>query len=195
MMKVGVTGGIGSGKSTIAKAFELLGARVFRADAEGKQILNEDSELQRLLMERFGNAIYGPEGIDRQRLAAIVFEDRSKLEELNKLVHPRVRIRFQKWCEEQKEAPYLLEEAAILFESGGYQEMDHMILVTAPEEMRIQRVMERDGASREQVRSRMSEQWSDEEKMPYADTVLPNDDSELLIPKILKLDSRFRGEQ
>lgn len=194
-MKVGVTGGIGSGKSTIAKAFELLGARVFRADAEGKQILNEDSELQRLLMERFGNAIYGPEGIDRQRLAAIVFEDRSKLEELNKLVHPRVRIRFQKWCEEQKEAPYLLEEAAILFESGGYQEMDHMILVTAPEEMRIQRVMERDGASREQVRSRMSEQWSDEEKMPYADTVLPNDDSELLIPKILKLDSRFRGEQ
>ncbi len=193
MKKIGLTGGIGSGKSTIAKAFEVLGAPVFRADQVGKRALNDDPELRQQVAERFGKDVYGTEGLDRKRLAEIVFHDRDKLEELNALVHPHVRKRFREWCESKKDAPYVIEEAAILIESGGHREMDHMILVTAPEPIRVQRVKERDEIPEEKVRMRMKEQWSDEEKAPYADTLLPNDDSELLLPRILELDRRFRG--
>ena len=194
MIRVGITGGIGSGKSTIARAFQVLGAPLFDADREGKKALNEDPDLIEGIKASFGEELYGPEGLDRKRLASIVFEDNSKLRALNQLVHPRVRKRFREWCQERTEYPYVMEEAAILIESGGAEALDKLILVTAPEELRIQRVMDRDGIGEERVRARMKEQWSDEEKMPYADAVLPNDDSTLLLPRILELDRRFRGE-
>lgn len=194
MKRVGITGGIGSGKSTIAKVFEVLGAPVFKADDEGKKALNEDPELIEAVKERFGSDIYGPEGVDRKALARIVFNDPGELEALNGMVHPRVRERFHEWCKEREEEPYVVEEAAILIESGGYREMDHLILVTAPEELRVQRVVERDGSDPRAVRARMEEQMSEEAKRAYADSILPNDDSKLLLPEILGLDERFRSE-
>lgn len=194
-MRIGITGGIGSGKSTIAKVFQVLGAPVFKADEEGKKALNEDPELIEAVKGRFGSHIYRPHGIDRKALARIVFNDRKELEALNELVHPRVRDRFQEWCKKRSDEPYVVEEAAILIESGGYREMDHLILVTAPEEMRVQRVVERDGSDPEAVRARMKEQMSEEAKRPFANSILPNDDSRLLLPEILELDSRFRQEE
>ncbi|MFB6258177.1 MAG: dephospho-CoA kinase, partial [Flavobacteriales bacterium] len=140
MKRIGLTGGIGSGKSTIARAFEVLGAPVFKADLEGKRALNEDPELINAVKERFGKNLYGSDGLDREKMARMVFKDPQKLEELNGLVHPKVRERFNAWCEDRKGAPYVIEEAAILIESGAYRDLDHTILVTAPEEMRIQRV-------------------------------------------------------
>lgn len=194
MLRVGITGGIGSGKSTIAQAFQVLGAPLFKADEEAKRALNKDPELIRSVKASFGEDLYGPEGLDRKGLARIVFSDREKLEKLNQLVHPKVRERFEEWCE-KKEAAYVVQEAAILIESGGYRNFDHLILVSAPQEQRIQRVAQRDGIAEANVRERMKEQWSDEEKAPYADTILANDDSELLLPRILDLDGIFREKE
>ncbi len=195
MIKVGITGGIGSGKSLIARAFQTLGAPVFKADEEGKEALEEDPELREKVSAEFGAHLYGPEGLDRKALAEIVFGDEEKLQKLNRLIHPKVRERFQAWCEERSHHPYLIEEAAILIESGGHEMLDFLILVTAPEELRIQRVMERDSVSEGHVRKRMERQWSDAEKIPYADAVLQNDDSELLLPRILELDGKFRDKE
>jgi dephospho-CoA kinase len=194
-MRVGITGGIGSGKSTIARAFAVLGAPVFDADREGKIALNEEPELIEQVKTHFGPELYGPDGLDRKRLASMVFQDEWKLSTLNQLVHPIVRRRFREWCQDRTASLYVIEEAAILIESEGHRALDHLILVTAPERMRIQRVMERDGIDEEKVRARMEKQWTDEQKAPYADTILPNDDSELLLPRILELDERFRGEK
>lgn len=192
MIKVGITGGIGSGKSTIVKAFEVLGAPTFKADMEAKRMMDEDPELVASIKVLFGESIYGPGGLKRQEVAKRVFQDRQKLQELDDLVHPKVRERFEGWCERQEKAPYVIEEAAILIESGAYKLMDHIILITADEERRIKRVMERDGIDEEAVRGRMKEQWSDEEKKAYADTVLANDDSDLILPRILEMDRQFR---
>lgn len=195
MIKVGITGGIGSGKSTIARVFQVLGAPLFKADEEAKKALNEDPELRNAIRAQFGEHIYGAEGVDRKALAEQVFEDPDRLKRLNELVHPKVRERFESWCQTHRSAPYVLEEAAILIESGGHRMLDFIILVTAPEKLRIQRVMERDGVSEAEVRRRMERQWSDETKRPYADLVLPNDDSELLVPRVLEKDKEWKGSR
>jgi len=190
MIKVGVTGGIGSGKSTVCKIFECLGVPVFRADEEGRRLLSEDKEVQQKVTALFGNTILTHNKPDRKKIAAIVFGDDAKLKQLNAIIHPAVKASFAKWLKHQT-SKLVIEEAAILFENGAHKDFDAMVLVTAPEEVRIKRVTERDHISAEEVRKRMRNQWSDEEKASKADYVLLNDEESMLMPKVLELVSKL----
>jgi dephospho-CoA kinase len=191
MLKIGVTGGIGSGKSIICQVFELLGIPVFYADAEAKKLMLEDEKLKSAISNTFGAASYLADGnLNRTYLAKIVFNDENQLAKLNKLVHPAVFKAFKQWAESQT-AAYVVKEAALLFESGSYRLCDKNILVTAPEALKIARIIRRDHITEEEVRARMARQMSDEEKLPMADIVLENDEQKLLIPQILKLHEQF----
>jgi len=191
-LKVGITGGIGSGKSTICKVFEKLGAPVFEADPVAKRLIDTDPEIRQGLIDLFGTDIYTEkEGVDRKKLAEKIFNDEIQLAKVNALVHPAVRAEFLKWAESQ-DVPYVVHEAAILFESGFYQMMDYTILVTAPEEDRIKRVTMRDGSSREQVIERMNKQWADDEKRKLASIEIKNDNRELILPQIVNIDKQLR---
>lgn len=191
MLKIGVTGGIGSGKSTICQVFELLGIPVFYADAEAKKLMLEDEKLKSAISDTFGAASYLADGsLNRTYLAEIVFNDENQLASLNKLVHPAVFKAFNHWAEAQT-AAYVVKEAALLFESGSYRLCDKNILVTAPEALKIARIIQRDQIGEEEIRARMARQMSDEEKLPLADIVLKNDEQELLIPQILQLNEQF----
>lgn len=193
MIKVGVTGGIGSGKSTVCKVFAALGIPVFEADPVAKELMNTNPELAEQLISLFGPSVYLPDHtIDRKYLARIVFNDSSLLEKLNKVVHPVVRDAFNNWCEKQK-APYIIHEAAILFESGFYKMMDKTIAVVADESERISRVTKRDKLTTEQVHDRIRNQWSDEQRMKLADFVIRNNDNDLIIPQILEIDKMIRS--
>lgn len=192
MIKVGITGGIGSGKTTICRVFSVLGVPVFVADAVAKQLMNENEQLRRQLIRVFGPAIYLPEGaIDRKYLAGIVFNDASLLEKLNALVHPAVHQAFEKWVLEQQ-APYVLHEAAILFESGFDRFVDLTIAIVTREEERIERVMKRDKISEELVRQRIKNQFTDEQRISLADFVIRNNDEDLVIPQVLEIDKKIR---
>ncbi len=191
-MKVGITGGIGSGKSTVCKVFRLLGAPVFEADIEGKKLLDTDGELKSRIIHLYGEEICNPDGnIDRKKLAGIIFNDEIQLAKVNALIHPAVEKEFQRWLQKQ-EATYIIHEAAILFESGFNKLMDFTILVTAREFQRIERVMKRDGLSAEQIRERMNQQWPDEKKQKLADVILNNDNKNLILPKIIEIDKRLK---
>lgn len=192
MIKVGVTGGIGSGKSTVCKVFAALGIPVFEADPVAKELMNTDPDLGELLISLFGPSVYLPgHTIDRKYLAGIVFNNPSLLEQLNKLVHPVVRDAFNGWCEKQK-APYIIHEAAILFESGFYKMMDKTIAVVADESERIGRVTKRDRLTADQVLERIRNQWSDDQRMKMADFAIRNNDKDLIIPQILEIDKKIR---
>lgn len=186
MLKIGLTGGIGSGKTTVAQIFERLHIPVFYADDESKSILNTNLQLQHKLKAEFGEAVYQNNQLAREKLAAIVFNDKEKLNRLNALVHPAVAERFKTWCEEQK-APYILKEAAILFETNSYKSLDKTILITASKELRIARVMQRNHTSKEEVLARMAKQWHDDKKEALADFVIRNDEKESLIKQILSI--------
>ncbi len=193
MIKVGITGGIGSGKSTVCKVFSVLGVPVFYADTTAKQLMNSEPQLREQLVRLFGPAVYLPDQtIDRKYLAGIVFSDKSLLEKLNHIVHPAVRKAFDDWCLRQN-APYILHEAAILFESGFYKMMDKTIMVYTDEHERIERVVKRDKISAEMVTQRMKNQWPDEEKIKLADYVIGNNDRELIIPQIVEIDKKLRA--
>lgn len=184
MVKVGVTGGIGSGKSTVCRMFTVLGIPVFSSDEEGKRLLAEDPEVRKAMINAFGAQIFVHAALDRKALAALVFNDRDALERLNGIVHPAVRAAFSAWAADQQ-APYVINEAAILVETGAYKQLDHLIVVAAPEDERIARVMRRDGASEEQVRARMSNQADDAARAAVADSIIVNDGSALVIPQVL----------
>jgi len=195
MIKVGITGGIGCGKSTVCKVFKGLGIPVFEADAVAKQIMTSDPQIRKLLIEAFGIAVYLPDGsIDRKYLAGLVFNNESLLSKLNSIVHPAVFKEFDEWCGTKPRilGAYVLHEAAILFESGFYKMMDKIIAVVTNEEERIQRVMKRDGATMEMVRQRIQNQMSDAERIKLADFVISNNDNELIIPQILIIDKKIR---
>ncbi|HKJ42569.1 MAG TPA: dephospho-CoA kinase [Sunxiuqinia sp.] len=193
MKKIGITGGIGSGKSTICHLFSLLGVPVFNADQEAKRIMNTSSLVRSKMMLNFGNDIYLPDHtIDRKKLAGNIFNSPSLLEKVNGIIHPEVRKYFSDWCERQQ-SPYIVHEAAILFESGFYKMMDFTILVTAPEEDRIARVVKRDGTTAEKVKERIAMQWPDEEKMILANKTIMNNNGKLIIPQLLELDKKFRS--
>jgi dephospho-CoA kinase len=186
MLKVGITGGIGSGKSTVCQVFETLGIPVFYADGAGKYLLENDSAIISSVKALFGDEVYTGGVLDREKIAAIVFKDKAILGKLNNIIHPAV-IRYSvQWMEKQR-APYVLKEAAIFFESGSYKEMDVMIGVYAPRKLRILRVMERDSASQEKILERMSYQMSEEEKMKRCNFVITNDDVQAVIPQVLKV--------
>lgn len=193
MIRAGITGGIGSGKSTVCKVFEILGVPVYYADDRAKKILDSNGEVVKEVVKTFGQEILDKEKkIDRKKLAALVFNDKEKLEKLNKIVHPAVGKDFQKWCEKKKDHPYILKEAAILFESGAYKNVDQVITVTAPVDIRIKRVTGRDGVSAEEVVNRMSKQMTDEEKIRLSSYVIVNDEQHMIIPQVLEIDTRLR---
>lgn len=186
MMRVGLTGGIGSGKTTVGRVFRAMGIPVFEADAEGRRLMAQDTALQRSIVERFGAAVVNENGIDRAALAGIVFQDTEALKALNALIHPAVRAAFDRWAREQR-APYVMMEAAVLAESGGHRTLDAIVVVSAPEPIRIRRVMQRDGVPEEAVRARLANQVSEAERLAIANHMIHNDDSRLVIPQVLEV--------
>ncbi len=191
-IKVGITGGIGSGKSTVCSVFKLLGVPVFEADRVAKDLMNSNSDVMDQLIRLFGKDIYTEnKELDRKKLAKIIFSNDIEREKVNEVVHPAVRKEFKNWVQIQN-ASYIIHEAAILFESGFYRMMDFTILVTAPEKMRIDRVTERDGVDTKKVKERITKQWPDSEKRKLASFELVNDNKDLIIPQIIKIDENLR---
>lgn len=191
-LTIGITGGIGSGKSIVCRIFQILGAPVFEADLVSKHLINTHSEIKKGLINLYGELIYTPEGIiDRKKLAGIIFTDDLQRKKVNHLIHPFVFEEFCSWKTKQKSA-YVIHEAAILFESGLYKNMDFNILVSAPENQRIERVISRDNLTAVQVRERMSKQWSDDKKRELASFEIVNDNKNLIIPLIIKIDKNLR---
>ena len=187
-LHLGITGGIGSGKTTVCRLFEVLGIPVYYADDAAKRLMVEDTELRGRLVEIFGAATYLPDGsLHRTYLAGIVFDNAEKLAALNALVHPAVARDGARWQTAQTDVPYTLKEAALLFESGSHRTLDGVITVYAPEDVRLQRVRARDGSSDEQVRARMRKQLPESEKLERADYILYNDGKQALIPQVLAL--------
>lgn len=175
MKIVGLTGGIGSGKSSVLSVFSSLGVPCYQSDIRAKELMQEDQELISQIKTLFGDDIYQGKKVNRTKLADLVFADKTKLDRLNAIVHPRVKSDFQFFLSQQK-ASYVIKEAAILFETGGAANCDATILVTAPQKLRIERVMKRDKTPKEQIKLRMNHQWSDEKKIPLADYVINNID-------------------
>ncbi len=192
MIKVGITGGIGSGKSVVAQFFKIIDIPVFEADIEAKKIINHSAIVRSKMIINFGEDIYLPnQTINRKKLADIIFNSPSSLQKVNSIIHPEVRKNFNEWADQQN-SEYVVHEAAILFESGFYKMMDFMILVTAPVETRIERVIKRDNVSKEDVTARMKRQWDDPEKIKLSNLVLTNDNTELIIPQLIELDKNLR---
>ncbi len=186
MIKVGLTGGIGSGKTLVSEVFIRLGIPVFNADSEAKTILNKDQQVISQVKKEFGEKIYAIEGVDRKKLAEIIFNNPSALEKINAIIHPRVRQYFYAWLKRQ-DAKYVIEEAAILFESNAYNELDSTINVHADELVRINRVVKRDNTTEEAVKSRIKNQMSDKERIKLADYVIYNNGDRMLLPQILEI--------
>lgn len=193
MLKIGITGGIGSGKSTVCRVFIALGIPVFEADLIAKELMNTNQEIHEKLVNLFGASVYQSDHtVDRKYLAGIVFNNPSLLAQLNEIVHPVVRETFFNWCEKQH-STYIIHEAAILFESGFYKMMDKTIAVVTSENERIQRVIKRDGLTLELVKVRIKNQWTDDERIKLADFVIGNNDNELIIPQIIEIDKKIRA--
>ena len=191
-MQIGLTGGIGSGKSTVAKVFELLHVPVYYADNRSKYILQNNSLVKEKLREYWGEIIFDSAGnIDTKALAEIVFKNEAELQKLNALLHPLVADDYNKWLSLQNCA-FVIKEAAILVESGSFKSCDKIIVVSVPEALAIERVKSRDNVSEEQVKARMSKQMSNDEKIKYADFVIVNDGIKMLIPQILEIHKQLK---
>jgi dephospho-CoA kinase len=190
MLKIGITGGIGSGKSTVAKAFEVLGIPVYYADDAAKKLMNDDEVLKEKIQLQFGNDIYTNGVLNKKRLAEIVFTSPEKLALLNALVHPATIHDAERWMQHQT-TPYAIKEAALIFESGAQEHLDYVIGVTAPAPLRIQRSMQRDGITREEVIARMDKQMDETIKMKLCNFVITNDEQQMLLPQILDLHKKL----
>ncbi len=191
-MRVGLTGGIGSGKSTVAGYFQELGVPVYNSDSRAKALMEQKASLRRQIEALLGPLAYNDNKLNRPYVATQVFANPDLLSALNALVHPEVRLDFQEWSEKQ-ESPYVVQEAAILFENGGYRQLDQMVLVTAPEPVRLKRVMKRDGISEGEVRARMSNQWDDARKIPLADFLVDNTRRQSARAQVRKIHQRLLG--
>ena len=190
MKKIGLTGGIGAGKTFVASIFQKMGIDVFSADIYAKRCMQESKELKDVIVQCFGADIYKNGGLQKQKLAEIVFSDSEKLNVLNKLVHPFVQIEFEKWCKIQTSS-FLLKEAAILFESDSHKNLDAIICVSAPLQIRIERVMQRDRCSEQAVLKRIANQMPEEEKEHLSDFVIVNDSKEKLLPQIISISKKI----
>jgi len=191
MLKIGITGGIGTGKSTICEIFALLGVPVFYADQAAKSLMVNNSNLKQKLISTFGTATFTKKGeLDTKYLANKVFNNEKALQQLNALVHPAVLADFDKWCSQQQ-APYVLKEAALLIESGSYKQCDYIILVESPIALRIERLLSRDNNTEEQIKARIASQLPDKEKAKLANFLILNDEKHLLIPQIIALHTQF----
>jgi dephospho-CoA kinase len=185
-LRVGLTGGIGSGKSTVAQIFETLGIPLYYADDAAKRLMNEDEALKKQLIQNFGTAVYKDGALDRQYLAAQVFSNKEKLDLLNSIVHPVTIKDADEWMRQQT-SPYAIKEAALIFESGVNKYLDYVIGVYAPVTLRIHRSMKRDAISKEKVTARMSKQLDEDIKMKLCDFVITNDEQQALLPQVMKL--------
>jgi len=185
-LKLGVTGGIGSGKTSVCRVFGVLGIPVFSADAEAKEVMDIDTGIILRINTIVGKNLYANGRLDRVELAKLIFNNNRLLEKVNSLVHPVVFSRFREW-ENKQTAPYVIMEAAILFESGSPEVVDRVITVVAPIEERVSRVIHRSNLTREQVMERMRNQMSDNERIKQSDYVIQNSENDLIIPAVLKI--------
>ena len=192
MIKVGLTGGIGSGKTYISKIFEKLGVPVFSADNVAKKIVNTDYQIKKELIKNFGSDIYLENGsIHRKKLANIIFQNDIALQKINSIIHPVVRSEFDKWAKQQT-SNYVIQEAAILFENNQNYLFDKMITVTAPMQTKIARVMVRDKISANMVKQRMKKQLEDEIKIAKSDYIIINNGIEMIIPQIVRIHNKLK---
>lgn len=183
---IGLTGGIGSGKTTVAKIFKEFGFPVYIADDAAKEVMQNDSILT-AIRQCFGDSIFDGQSLNRSRLAEIVFSDPDKLQQLNAIVHPAVAKHFNDWLNLHQDHPYVIYEAAILFESGSDKKCDKIITVTAPENLRLERVQQRDAATIASIRNRMAAQWTDAQRIPKSDFVIENIDYQETKAQIVKI--------
>lgn len=185
MLKVGITGGIGSGKSTVCRLFALMGIPVYDADSRAKALMTTNASLVKSVKKYFGAEVYDNDGnLNRKLLGSIVFNDKEKLNLLNSLVHPVVQKDHEQWHRKQKNCPFTIKEAALLFESGSYKKLDLIITITAPLQLRIERAMKRDHATRKEVMARLKKQWTDAQRKKAADFIISNDERDSLIQKV-----------
>ncbi len=192
MLKIGLTGGMGSGKSTVARVFETLGIPVYYADEAARQLMNNDPEVKTAIIKNFGEASYTNGTLNRDWLASVVFNDPAKLALLNSLTHPATIRDAESWIAKQK-APYVIREAALLFESGADKGLDHVIGVSSPMALRIKRLIRRDQRSEEEIMKRITRQMDEEEKLKRCDFIIINDEEQLVLPQVLALDKKFRS--
>jgi dephospho-CoA kinase len=193
MLRIGITGGIGSGKSTVAGIFSVLGIPVYNSDDASKRLMAEDENLKRNILESFGESSYVNGMLNRKYLAAQVFEDSKKLALLNSLVHPATINDARQWMEKQKSV-YVIKEAALIFESGSNEFLDFVIGVQSPRELRIERALKRDNVTREEIEARMKLQMDEDEKMKKCNFIIVNDEQQMLIPQVLSLHEKFLKE-
>lgn len=192
-LQIGITGGIGAGKSLICRIFHCLGIPVYDADGHAKELMTTDVILISNIKKEFGELSYNTDGtLNRNYLSSAVFDDSEKLSKLNSLVHPQVGADYNRWVEKHRNYPYVMKEAALLFEAGSDKLLDKVIVIHAPEELRIQRVIARDPhRSKDQVRAIMSKQMPEAQKMEKADFIILNDEKELVVPQVLELHNQF----
>lgn len=194
MKIIGLTGGIGSGKSTVADIFRTLGIPVYESDTMAKLLMNNNEDLKEKIKQLLGPQAYSNDEINRSWIAEKVFVDKHLLQQLNAIVHPAVKHDAITWANDPSngKAPYVIKESAILFEENLTEELEAIILVVAPAETRIQRVMERDHITRQQIEERMQHQWTDEKKIPLSDFVIFNDGERSLIDQVIDIDQMIR---
>lgn len=188
--KIGITGGIGAGKSLVSKIIESMGYPVFNSDDEAKKIINTHSEVKAELIELFGTSIYSDNQINRKQMAEIIFNDSALREKVNQIIHPRVREAFKELTENVN-GKLVFNEAAILFETGVYKQMDATVLITSPRELRIKRLLERDNTSLKEIEARMNSQWPDDKKKELTTYVIQNDEQQPLIVQIESIISKL----
>jgi len=192
MIKVGITGGIGSGKTTVCKIFEILGIPVYNADERAKELIATDKSIIKQVKQLFGNDVYDEDGkLDKKRVASVIFNFPEILNKYNKIVHPAVFKDAEKWMQRYSNSDYVIKEAALLFETGSNKQLDKIICVTAPLELRIARVIERDHTTAEAVKDRIANQWSEEEKINASDFIIHNDGSTPLIRQVLQIHEKL----
>jgi dephospho-CoA kinase len=190
MLRIGLTGGIGSGKTTVAQIFGVLGIPVYSSDDAAKRLMNEDEDLKKKIIESFGKESYQNGELNRKYVANEAFSDPEKIKLLNSMVHPATIKDASAWMEKQN-APYVIKEAALIFESGSDQFLDYVIGVKSPLNLRIERTMKRNNVTAEEVASRMKLQMDEVEKMNRCDFIIVNDEKEMLIPQVLSLHQKF----
>ena len=190
MKKIGITGGIGSGKTYISNIFKSLGIPLFNSDIEAKILMNSSKKLISQIKKEFGEDIYTNGNFNKEKLSSIVFSNSDKLQKLNSLVHPIVKEEFNNWCKKQT-SPYVIKEAAILFESKSHLGLEAVICVSAPLELRIKRLFKRDNSSEMEIKKRIENQISQEEKEKLSDYIIVNDERNLLLPQIIKIHEKL----
>lgn len=191
MLKIGLTGGIGSGKSTVSTVFNALGVPVYEADSNARRLMESDKDIIKLLPEIFSKDVFLNGKLNKKLLATIVFNDKNSLKKLNSIVHPVVQEDFSKWSQQYLLYPYVIEEAALLFESGSSEKMDYIIFVKSKLQTRMQRVIERDNLSRAEVELRINNQLDDRIKEKKADFIINNEIDSMILPQIVDLHERI----